>query len=71
MTDWDPVSKQPLFKSAAAQVALSHRGDGTPAPAPTTTGSRPMTPGIPATTGGVTALAGQETATAADRRGFR
>lgn len=41
VTDWDPVSKQPLFKSAAARLTLVERGDGTPAPAPTTTASAP------------------------------
>jgi anaerobic selenocysteine-containing dehydrogenase len=52
ITDWDPVSKQPLFKTAAAQLRLVERGDGTPAPAPTTTGSRPVRPGVPATVDG-------------------
>ncbi|MGA8115432.1 MAG: nitrate reductase, partial [Actinocatenispora sp.] len=36
ITDWDPASKQPLFKTAAARVRLVARTDGTPAPAPTT-----------------------------------
>ncbi|MEV7873930.1 nitrate reductase [Microbacterium sp. NPDC089188] len=50
MTEWDPVSKQPLFKVAAVQV---HRvADGVaPAPAPTTTASRPAS-SVPATVGG-------------------
>ncbi|MEU3776646.1 molybdopterin-dependent oxidoreductase [Streptomyces sp. NPDC032472] len=61
VTDWDPVSKQPLFKTAAARVALVERGDGTPAPAPTTTASAPADPdGIPATTGGPEARATEE-----------
>jgi anaerobic selenocysteine-containing dehydrogenase len=55
-TDWDPVSKQPIFKTAAAQVALVERGDGRPAPAPTTAGSRPVTDGVPPTRGGEAAL---------------
>ncbi|MGR7026892.1 molybdopterin dinucleotide binding domain-containing protein [Geodermatophilus sp. URMC 62] len=55
-TDWDPVSKQPIFKTAAAQVELLERGDGRPAPAPTTTGSRPVTHGVPPTRGGAAAL---------------
>ncbi len=42
MTVWDPVSKQPTFKTAACQVVLLRRGDG-PAPAPTTTASAPST----------------------------
>ena len=41
MTDWDPVSKQPLFKTAACAVSLVRRGDG-PSTAPTTTASAPV-----------------------------
>ncbi|MEW2403802.1 nitrate reductase [Streptomyces sp. NPDC046862] len=53
VTDWDPVSKQPLFKTAAARISLVEHGHGTPAPAPTTTASAPAHPdGIPPTTGG-------------------
>lgn len=40
MTVWDPVSKQPVFKTAACQVTRLRPGDG-PAPAPTTTASAP------------------------------
>ncbi|MDP9934000.1 anaerobic selenocysteine-containing dehydrogenase [Paenarthrobacter nicotinovorans] len=40
LTEWDPVSKQPVFKNAAVKVEKI--GDGTgPAPAPNTTASRP------------------------------
>jgi anaerobic selenocysteine-containing dehydrogenase len=67
MTDWDPVSKQPLFKTAAAQLRLMERGDGTPSPAPTTTGSRPVTAGIPATSDDTGARV-DETVTARDSR---
>ncbi len=67
ITDWDPVSKQPLFKTAAAQLSLVERGDGTPAPAPTTTGSRPVTSGVPATSDGTGARA-DETVTAGGSR---
>lgn len=42
MTVWDPVSKQPTFKTAACQVARLREGDG-PSPAPTTTASAPDT----------------------------
>jgi ferredoxin-nitrate reductase len=42
ISDWDPVSKQPLFKVAAVSVAKIGDGDGTPAPAPTTTASEPV-----------------------------
>jgi anaerobic selenocysteine-containing dehydrogenase len=42
LTEWDPVSKQPVFKNAA--VKLEKIGDAVgPAPAPTTTASRPAT----------------------------
>ncbi|MER5783164.1 molybdopterin-dependent oxidoreductase [Streptomyces mobaraensis] len=58
VTDWDPVSKQPLYKAAAARITLVQRGDGTPAPAPTTTASAPAGPdGVPPTTGGPDAYA--------------
>ena len=40
MTVWDPVSKQPTFKTAACRVRRIREGDG-PAPAPTTTASAP------------------------------
>jgi anaerobic selenocysteine-containing dehydrogenase len=52
MTVWDPVSKQPLFKTAACRV--SRIGDATgPAPAPTTAASAPADgQRVPATAGG-------------------
>ncbi|MFL6060223.1 MAG: molybdopterin oxidoreductase family protein [Marmoricola sp.] len=40
LTDWDPASKQPIFKTAAAMASLLEHRD-TVSPAPTTTGSRP------------------------------
>jgi anaerobic selenocysteine-containing dehydrogenase len=40
LTDWDPVSKQPIFKTAAAQVHRVRAGTG-PASAPTATASAP------------------------------
>jgi ferredoxin-nitrate reductase len=43
ITDWDPVSKQPLFKVAAVRVEKLADGDGASA-APTTTASAPATP---------------------------
>ncbi|MGY1737302.1 molybdopterin oxidoreductase family protein [Geodermatophilus sp. SYSU D00684] len=58
-TDWDPCSKQPIFKTAAAAVTRVAVGDG-PAPAPTTTGSRPVTAHVPPTRGGDDALAVEE-----------
>ncbi|TQK42620.1 molybdopterin dinucleotide binding protein [Streptomyces sp. SLBN-118] len=54
VTDWDPVSKQPLFKTAAAALTLVQRGAGPPAPAPTTTASAPLGH-VGATEGGPTA----------------
>jgi predicted molibdopterin-dependent oxidoreductase YjgC len=50
ITDWDPVSKQPIFKVAAARVTKVADSNGEPAPAPTTTASAPVTNG----TGGPT-----------------
>ncbi|MBC3192672.1 nitrate reductase [Pseudonocardia sp. C8] len=52
ITDWDPASKQPLFKTAAARVDRIAPGDGRPSPAPTTTGSKPVTGRVPDTRGG-------------------
>lgn len=51
ITDWDPASKQPIYKTAAAQIRRVGGGDGRPAPAPTTTGSRPVAGTVPATRG--------------------
>jgi anaerobic selenocysteine-containing dehydrogenase len=51
MTVWDPVSKQPYFKTAACRVTKLREGDG-PAPAPTTTASAPVTGDVPPTHGG-------------------
>ncbi len=62
ITDWDPVSKQPLFKTAAAALRLVERGGGTSAPAPTTAASAPTDPdSASATAGGHAAYASQET----------
>jgi ferredoxin-nitrate reductase len=41
ITAWDPVSKQPTFKTAAARVTKVADGEGT-MPAPTTTASEPV-----------------------------
>jgi anaerobic selenocysteine-containing dehydrogenase len=52
MTVWDPVSKQPYFKTAACRVTRLRAGDG-PAPAPTTAASAPSKKdSVPATRGG-------------------
>lgn len=44
LTEWDPVSKQPVFKNAAVKVEKIADATG-PAPAPTTTASRPVAAG--------------------------
>src|SRR5215204_2002985 len=41
ITEWDPASKQPLYKVGAVRVTKVADADGTPAPAPTTTASAP------------------------------
>ena len=41
-TDWDPASKQPIFKTAACSVRKVADGDGSPAPAPRTTAQAPV-----------------------------
>ncbi|UNO43542.1 nitrate reductase [Streptomyces sp. MST-110588] len=56
LTDWDPPSKQPLFKTAAAALRLVEAAGG-PSPAPTGTASAPVTDGVPPTTGGPDARA--------------
>ncbi|MGY1762436.1 molybdopterin oxidoreductase family protein [Geodermatophilus sp. SYSU D00779] len=62
LTDWDACSKQPIFKTAAAAVTRLAEATG-PAPAPTTTGSRPVvSAGIPETRGGAAAEALEEPA---------
>jgi anaerobic selenocysteine-containing dehydrogenase len=61
MTDWDAASKQPLFKTAAAQAELVAPAAGEPSKAPTTTGSRPVTGfAAAATSGGAAALVHEE-----------
>ena len=58
LTDWDPLSKQPMFKTAAASVRLLSR-DGQPSLAPTTTASAPVASAsgvtVPPTVGGTNA----------------
>jgi anaerobic selenocysteine-containing dehydrogenase len=50
MTKWDPVSKQPIYKTGAVRVEKVRAGVA-PAPAPTTTASRPLDESVPATVG--------------------
>ena len=53
LTEWDPASKQPLYKVGAVRVTKVATSDGTPAPAPTNTASAPTSAGsVPETTGG-------------------
>ncbi|MEU6277325.1 nitrate reductase [Streptomyces populi] len=60
VTDWDPVSKQPLFKTAACRLTLVERARGAVSPAPTTTASAPAEPhSVPPTEGGAEAVAVQ------------
>lgn len=59
IVSWDPVSKQPAFKSGAVQVEMVRNGDG-PAAAPTTTASAPVSPDVPPTVGGQAAQAESE-----------
>jgi hypothetical protein len=65
MTDWDPSSKQPLFKTAAAHVERVEQSAGRPTTAPTTTGSRPAAAsGVEPTVGGPDAAVHEELTTA-------
>jgi len=63
ITDWDPASKQPLFKTAAARVERIRPGVGTPSAAPTTTASKPVSDRVPETRGGDSAMVTTDTAT--------
>jgi ferredoxin-nitrate reductase len=42
ITQWDPVSKQPIFKTAKVRVTKLADGDGRPAPAPAVGASLPV-----------------------------
>ncbi|TQM57913.1 molybdopterin oxidoreductase family protein [Humibacillus xanthopallidus] len=52
LTDWDPASKQPIFKTAACAVRKVAAAEGIPSPAPTTTASAPVSDNASATTRG-------------------
>jgi ferredoxin-nitrate reductase len=45
ITEWDPASKQPLYKVGAVKVTKIADAGGTPAPAPTNTASVPASDG--------------------------
>ncbi|MGY4642327.1 molybdopterin oxidoreductase family protein [Cellulomonas sp. URHB0016] len=59
-TEWDPASKQPLFKTGAARLRKVAAGGGSPSSAPTTAASAPVTGGVPPTRGGPDAEADEE-----------
>ncbi|WP_280487225.1 molybdopterin oxidoreductase family protein [Nocardia farcinica] len=61
VTDWDPASKQPLFKSGAARLERIALADGVPAAAPTNTASAPSSPAVPDTVGGPAGTAHETT----------
>ena len=71
ITDWDPASKQPLFKTAAAQVQRVGRGGRRPSPAPTTTGVRPVAAVVPRRRAAEAALATEAEVAHEDRTGHR
>jgi hypothetical protein len=62
ITDWDPVSKQPLYKTAAAQLRRRGGSSHGAAAAPTTTASAPVNGQVPATVGGPAALVSEDAA---------
>ncbi|MGW0698460.1 molybdopterin oxidoreductase family protein [Streptomyces sp. NPDC002867] len=64
-TDWDPVSKQPLFKTAAARIRRIGAGNGAQT-VPTNTASAPVTEGIAPTRGGPAAEAEEASPPAGD-----
>ena len=58
LTDWDPVSKQPIYKTGAARLKRTRPqqpGRNGVASAPTTTASAPVNGAVPATAGGAAA----------------
>ncbi len=63
LTDWDPASKQPIFKTAAAALHRIEAGHG-PSLAPTNTASAPASNDLPRTAGGVEAEADEYCGTA-------
>jgi anaerobic selenocysteine-containing dehydrogenase len=60
ITEWDPSSKQPLYKSGACRIERVAAGEGAAA-APTTAASRPLASLSP-TAGGQAAMAREEVA---------
>jgi anaerobic selenocysteine-containing dehydrogenase len=60
VTDWDPASKQPIFKTGAAKVSRVEASSGGPSPAPTTAAAAPVSESVPATVGGQAAEATEQ-----------
>ncbi len=60
VTDWDPCSKQPIFKTAAAAIRVLEPSEGQFAPAPTTTASAPASGEVPPTRGDESAVAAEQ-----------
>ncbi len=67
-TDWDPASKQPLFKSGAARVERIRSGNGRPSQAPTVTASKPVTQVVDSAPGQTDAIASEEVEAVGGRR---
>jgi anaerobic selenocysteine-containing dehydrogenase len=59
ITDWDPVSKQPIYKTGAARLRRRRAGNGATASAPTTTASAPVNGHVRSTVGGPAATAAE------------
>lgn len=59
-TEWDPVSRQPIFKTAAAAIRRVAEAEGTTSAAPTTTASAPVGRHLPPTRGGASAEADEQ-----------
>lgn len=71
LTDWDPVSGQPIFKTAAASVTRIGAGDGSASPAPTTAAAAPVVSGVEPTRGDRTAEVDEAPADGARADGAR
>ncbi|MEU5407291.1 molybdopterin oxidoreductase family protein [Nocardia asteroides] len=67
-TEWDPASKQPLFKTAAACVRKLAAPSG-PAPAPTVGAAAPVGGGVAETMGGLAAMVDEDPADDVTRPG--
>ena len=68
ITDWDPVSKQPIFKTSAVRIAKLAAGDSALTAAPPTTASKPLVSHGSATNGEPDARAEERLATTEQTR---